>query len=378
VPTVPSTQLYPEVVDASTLIAKPSAPIFLPIGVEGEAANDGSASVGIIYTISTVSQARTTFGVEAKITKVLEVVIAHGAFPVLAIASKKGTPPTLPERQTQWDALASDANVRIRLTDSVVQADLAALADSCEQAELVQNKQVGFGGLATASDKTTHITAAGAITSNRFCLVGPGVYDQDGTLRDGSYAAAVVASEVAKNSDLANDLDLWPLPLLAGIEKSANGLPVFRKKVASGVAVNDFEELLQGGVSPLQPSRVGGSAETTHLRTTYTTNTAYDALSTRLISDQVFVDIRNHILDQGYLRRGNTEAVRSLLVGVVTSLLFERQAWVAPITQADGNPGYNVQAVASADNRQVTVSYEGRIVRGIQTIQIASNLSIPV
>jgi len=377
-PAVPSTQLYPEVVDASTLIAKPSAPIFLPIGVEGQADNDGTGTVGVLYTISTISEARLTFGVASKLTKMLEVIISHGAFPVVAVASKKATTPIISERQAAWDDLSSDPNIRIRLTDSLVQADLVALADSCENAELVQHKQIGFGGLATASSKATHITAAGAIASSRFCLVGPGVYDADGVLKDGSYAAAVVAAETAKNADLANDLDLWPLMLLAGIEKGANGIPVFRRKVASGVAVNDFEDLLQGGVSPLQPDRVGGGVETTHLRTTYTVNTAYDALSTRLINDQVFVDIRNHIIDQGYLRRGNTEAVRALLVGVVSSLLIERQDWVAPITQVDGTLGYNVKAVSSADNRQVTVSYEGRIVRGIQTIQIGSNLTIPV
>ena len=377
-PSVPSTQLYPEVVDASTLIAKPSSPIFLPIGVEGQSDNDGTGTVGTLYTISTISEARTMFGVASKLTKMLDVIISHGAFPVVAVASKKGTAPTLGERQPVWDDLSSDPNIRIRLTDSLVQADLVALADSCENAELVQHKQIGFGGMATGTTKAAHITAAGAIASSRFCLVGPGVYDQDGVLKDGAYAAAVVASEVAKNADLANDLDLWPLMLLAGIEKQANGIPVFRRKVASGVAVNDFEELLQGGVSPLQPNRTGGGVETTHLRTTYTINTAYDALSTRLINDQVFVDVRNHIIDQGYLRRGNTEAVRALLVGVVSSLLIERQDWVAPITQVDGTQGYNVKAVASADQRQVTVSYEGKIVRGIQTIQIGSNLTIPV
>lgn len=377
-PSVPSTQLYPEVVDASTLIAKPASPIFLPIGIEGQMDNDGSATLGQAYAISTVSQARSTFGIASKLTKVLEVVMAHGAFPVIAIASKKGSAPLLADRQTVWDALSSDPNVRVRLTDSLVQAELVALADSCENAELVNNKQVGFGGMAAGTNKAALIAAAGAIASNRFCLVGPAVYDQDGVLRDGAYAAAVIASETAKNSDLANDLDLWPLPLLAGIEKDSVGLPIFRRKVVSAAAVNDFEDLLQGGVSPLQPNRVGGGVETTHLRTTYTTNTAYDALSTRLIADQVFVDIRNHIYDGGYLRRGNTEATRQLLVGIVSSLLFERINWVAPITQADGNPGYNVQAVSSADQRQVTVSFEGRIVRGIQTIQIASNLSIPV
>ena len=377
-PSVPSTQLYPEVVDASTLLAKPSSPIYMPIGVEGQMDNDGTGVIATPYAISTISEARLTFGVAAKLSKIIEVVINHGAFPVIAIASKKGSIPTLPERQTAWDTLASDLNVRLRLTDSVVQADLVELADSCEESELVQHKQVGFGGLALASDRAAHIAAAGAIASSRFVLVGPGVYDQDAVLRDGSFAAAVCAAETAKNADLSNDLDLWDLPLLSGIEKAATGLPVFRNKVAAGVNVNDFEALLQGGVSPLMPSRTGAGAMISHLRTTYTTNTAFDALSTRLIADQVYVDVKNYILDTGFLRRGNTEATRNALVAAVTALLFERNAWVATIRQPDGTQGYNVAAVPSADMRQVTVSYEGRIVRGIQTIQVSGSLSIPV
>jgi hypothetical protein len=377
-PTVPSTQLYPDVVDASTLLAKPSSPIYLPIGVEGQSDNDGTGTVGTLYTVSTISEARTLFGVASKLTKVIETVINYGAFPVVAVASKKGSAPLIAERQAEWDKLASDVNVRIRLSDTVLQADLVKLADSCEDAELVQHKQIGFGGLATASDKTAHITAATAIASSRFCLVGPGVYDQDAVLKDGSFAAAVVAAEVAKNADLANDLDMWDLPLLSGIEKAATGLPVFRYKVASGLAVNDFEELLQGGVSPIMPSRTGAGAMISHLRTTYTVNTAYDALNTRLIADQVFVDVKNYILDSGFLRRGNTEPVRNALKAAVEALLFERITWVAPVVQPDGTNGYKVAVIPSADMRQVTVSYEGRIVRGIQTIQVSGSFVIPV
>jgi len=377
-PAVPSTQLFPEVVDASTLIAKPSSPIYLPIGIEGQMDNDGTATVGVLTTISTISDARAAFGVASPLTKVIEVVIKHGAFPVVAAASKKGSAPLIAERKTVWDNLASDEFIRLRLSDSIVQSELNDLATSCEDAELVQHKQVAFGGLANGADKASHITAAGAIASSRFCLVGPGVYDQDGVLKNGSYAAAVVASEVAKNADLSNDLDLWDLPLLAGIEKAASGLPVFRNRVAAGVASNDFEDLLQGGVSPLMPSRASVGVQTSHLRTTYTLNTAYDALSTRLISDQIFVDVKNYILTSGFLRRGNTQPVRNALKAAVNALMFERISWVSPVVQADGVEGYNIGVTPSADLRQVTVSYDGKVVRGIQTIQISGSLVIPV
>ncbi len=377
-PTAPSTQLFPEVVDASTLVGKPAASIFLPIGAEGQADNDGSATAGSLYVVNTISEAATIFGAASLLTKLLTAVINQGAYPIVAGASKKGSLPSLSERQTVWDDLSSDSRVRLRLTDSVVQADLVALATSCVDAELLQYKQLAFGGLTTGATKAAQITAAGAIGSSRLCLVAPGVYDADGTLQTGSYASAVVAAEVAKNADLSNDLDLLELGLLAGIEKTASGLPVYRMKVAGGVKTNDFEDLLQGGVSPLMPSRIAATGvQISHLRTTYTATTAFDAISTRLIVDQVFVDVRDYIFAAGFLRRGNTEANRNALKAAVTALLFERIAWISPVTQADNTQGFNVSVTPSADMRQVTVSYEGRVVRGIQTIQVAARLTVP-
>jgi hypothetical protein len=58
--------------------------------------------------------------------------------------------------------------------------------------------------------------------------------------------------------------------------------------------------------------------------------------------------------------------------------MFERISWVSPVVQADGVEGYNIGVTPSADLRQVTVSYDGKVVRGIQTIQISGSLSIPV
>jgi hypothetical protein len=162
---------------------------------------------------------------------------------------------------------------RIRLTDSETQADLVALATSCANADLLFNKQIAFVGMAAATTKANLIAAATALqgattptlvtspASTRVVLVGPGVYDASGTLRGGSIAAAAVAAEVAKNADPSNDLDLWQIPILTGIEKDAAGLPLFRRKVVAGAAVNDFEDLLQAGVSPLQPSRVAGGVQ---------------------------------------------------------------------------------------------------------------------
>jgi hypothetical protein len=94
--------------------------------------------------------------------------------------------------------------------------------------------------------------------------------------------------------------------------------------------------------------------------------------------DQIFVDVRNYLLDNNFLRLGNTATVRARIVSGVQAVLAERATWISPVAQPDGSQGYNVTAVASPDMRQVTVGYEGTVVRGISTIKVAANLTIPV
>lgn len=150
-----------------------------------------------------------------------------------------------------------------------------------------------------------------------------------------------------------------------------------RIKSNAGTPVNDFETALIGGVSPLRRGRNGG-VEITHLRTTFVTDTTYDALMTRLIVDQLFVDIRTYVEQSNYLRRGNTAATRDDMRAGVDALLQERSNWLKPLMQANGELGYSVAVAASSDNRQVTISYKGEVVRGIQTILVDGQLVIPV
>ena len=387
-PTAPTTQLFPAVVDASTLGQKLSSPIYLPIGIEGQMDNAGDATIGTLYSIVRTDQAVQKFGAASasRLTTLINALLARGAGPVIAVASAKGTAPTLVQRQAAWALLESDPNVRIRLTDSVTQADLVALATSCANAALINHKQVAFVGMAAGTTKAALIAAATAIAASgkegatRTVLVGPAAYDDLGTLQDGGYAAMSVAAEVAKNGDPSNDLDLYQLPLLTAIEKDAAGMPIFREKVVSGVAVNDYEDLLQGGVSPLMTPPITGTSGVaiSHLRTVYTTDTTHDALMTRIIEDQIFIDVKNYVLSGGFLQQGNTDATRKRIQSGVDAILHERIAWLNPLPQADGTLGYGVAVTSSVDQRQVTVSYSGQIVRGIQTVQVTGNLSITV
>jgi hypothetical protein len=377
--------LDPRVIDASTLQPKATTTIYLQPAVEGQAETSGTSTAGVPYVINRLDEAAVGFGTASTLYKMVKALLDRGAGPVIAIASVKGTTaPTLAERQTAWAKLESDDQIRIRLTDSEVQADLVALAQSASNANLIYNKQIAFVGMPASTTKDNLIAAATAIAgagldpASRTCLVGPGVYDETGTIQGGAFAAACVAAEVAKNSDPGNDLDLWNIPLLSAIEKDGSGLSVFRRRVEAGVPKNDFEDLLQAGVSPLQPSYVPGGVATTHLRTCYITNTSYDNLYTRIIVDQVFVDVKDYIYTNNFFRFGNTEAVRQRIKSGVEAVLDERRTWVEPVTQPDGTLGYNVTVVASPDNRQVIIGYEGIIVRGISTVRVAGNLSITV
>jgi hypothetical protein len=344
----------------------------------------GTGNIDQPYVINRIDEANTIFGPASNIAAIITQVLNAGAGPVIAIASKKASLPLIADRQLAWAIFESDTVTRIRLTDSVVASDLASLALSCANANLLYNKQIAFGGMAAATAKATLLTSATTIAAggldaaSRFCLVAPGVYDAGGVLRSGAYAAAAVAAEVAKNADPSNDLDLWPIPFFTAIEKDAAGLDVFRRKVVTGAAVDDFEDLLQGGVSPLQVGLVSGGIQTTHLRTTYNTNSSYDNLYTRIIIDQLFLDVKNYILTKNFLRAGNTVGTRARIKSGVQALLLARNAWVDTVVQPDGSQGYNVSVTSSLDNRQITVGYEGVVVRGINTVKVSANLTIPV
>jgi hypothetical protein len=370
-------QLYPEVKDATSLGPRFSQALYLPIGIEGQKDAGGTQAILVPAVITRPSEADTLFGPASPLALLVRFVLGRGVPQVTAVASASAAGPTLPQRQAAWAIQEANPDLRIRLTDSITQADLVALADSAENAELIQNKQVAFVGMANATSSANLITAAAAIASKRAVLVAPGFYDENGTLRTGAYAAAAVAAEVAKNSDLSDDLDTMRLAAFTDVERDSTGLPMFRIKVTAGVAVNDMETLLQGGVSMLRRGRYGG-VEIAHLRTTWTTDTTFDAVMTRLIVDQLFIDVRDYAETQNFLRRGNTLTNRNDLKAGVEALLAERSNWVKPLTQPDGTAGYGVAIIPSADNKSVTVSYKGEVIRGIQTILVDAQLVIPV
>jgi len=90
---VPSTQLFPEVIDASTLGAKFSSPLYLPIGVEGwiDVIGAGDAVIGQVYTITTPAEAETKFGAASSLSNLVKFILNRGVAPVYAVASKRNS-----------------------------------------------------------------------------------------------------------------------------------------------------------------------------------------------------------------------------------------------------------------------------------------------
>jgi phage tail sheath gpL-like len=369
---------YPEIRDVSSVTGVFNNSDFLVVGIEGQADNAGTATAAIPVVVTTPAEADTYFGPSSSLAALAKFVLNKGVGYVVAVASLKGSAPNLTQRRAAWATLEDNPNVRIRLTDSTTQADLVALADSCEWAEGVQNKQVCFVGMASGTTKSGFTAAATAIASKRAVLVGPAVYDADNALLSGAYAAAWVASMVALNGDIADDLDTAPLPGSLGIEKeSATGMPLFRLRANAGSPTNDFQDLLTGGVSPLRQGRNGG-AEIAHLRTTYTTDTTFDALMTLLVKDQAFLRLRTVLEDAKFLRRGNTLENRSLAAQIVDNELQQMRTMIEQKKLPDGTIGYGVTVTASSDERKMIVSYQGKIVRNTQVIDINGVLTISV
>src|SRR4051794_23855284 len=141
--------MFPEVRDVSSLTGVLNLNQFMTIGVEGQKDTGGTAVIATSYLISDPATADTLFGPASSLSKLVKYVLAQGINYVYAVASASNLTPTLVQRQTAWTVLEENVDVRIRLTDSMLQADIVALADSCEWAEGIQNKQFCVVGLAT-------------------------------------------------------------------------------------------------------------------------------------------------------------------------------------------------------------------------------------
>ena len=369
------TSIYPEIRDTSTLTGVFQLDQFLTFGIEGQADVAGSQAIAVPVFVTDSNAADTLFGPASSLAGLIKYVLFQGINGVWAVASAKGSAPVLGARQTAWALLEENPDIRIRLTDSELQADLVALSDSCEYAELIQNKQFAFGGLATPTTLAALTAAATAIASKRFVLVGPGHFDTNGVLRGGKWSAARVACEVARNPDITDDLDTLPLAGTLGIEKDVTTqMPLFRLKSGAGTPTNDHATALAAGASTLRQGR-GGQAEITHLRTTFT-DTTYDALMTLLIRDSVFIGLRSALETEKFLRRGNTASNRALAAKLVDTWLRAHNDWVEPKIMPNGDIGYGVTVTPSPDLRKMIVDYFGQIVRNNQVIDLRGTLTI--
>lgn len=370
--------LYPEIRDTSTLTGVFNLDQFLTVGIEGQADSAGSAAIATPQLCKSADDVNAFFGPNSSLSVLCRFVLAQGLNYVWAVASAKGAPPILSQRQTAWATLEENPDIRIRLTDSEVQGDLVALADSCEWAEGIQHKQFMFGGLASPTTQAALLAAAAAIASKRGVLVGPGYIDGNGVLLSGRYAAARIACEVARNPDITDDLDTLPLAATNGVEKDpVTGMPLFRLRAGGGIPVNDFAALLTGGVSPLRQGRTG-QAEIVHLRMTYSADATFDALMTLLIKDEIFLGLKAELEVQHFLRRGNTPTNRSLCAKIVDEWLKAHSDWLQPVILPNGAVGYGVTVTSSSDKKKIIVSYQGEIVRNNQVIELQGSFTIPV
>lgn len=367
--------LFPEVVDKSTLTGVFHTAQFMVIGVEGEMDNDGAATVGTPVMCKTAEDAATAFGASSSLTELVKFILSQGMVFVWAVASLSGDTPELADRQDAWANLEDMPDIRIRLTDSTVQADIAGLATSCENAETIQHKQFCVVGMPSPAVKATTVSVAEAINSKRCVLVDPGVYDVNGNLMAGQYGAAKAAVVIAQNPDIADSMNAMSLSGTAGIEKDDPGLPVYRERANGGTPINDFNDLLAAGASPFQQS-ADGRAAFTHLRTTFTDDDTYDALATLLIKDQVFINIDNLLRSAKFLQKGNNASNRALAARMVDSYLKSVSAWVEPVPLPDSTIGYGVTAVPSDDLKSFTLNYYGQVVRGTNVININGTLTI--
>ena len=122
---MPSTQLFPEIQDATQVGGVFTSPVYLPVGVEGSATSGADATAGQPYSVDRPSQAADLFNADSTLYALVVALLSRGVAPVTAVASKIGSGVNLDDRKAAWANLESMREVRIRMTDSLVEADIA-------------------------------------------------------------------------------------------------------------------------------------------------------------------------------------------------------------------------------------------------------------
>lgn len=310
-----------------------------------------SARAGL-YTVTSRVDAVDAFGADSGLGRMLTAAYQNGAGTVLAYCVENGN------YTAAIEAVLALKKAAYCCMESVLLDDQTALRDALISAAGQKGECIGVVGMSLPT-KAQLLERAAALDSERMVLVGPDVYDDDGTAVGGCIAAAALCGLLAAQTDPA-------LPLNGAVLAGFGG-------VSQTYEDTDVDALVQGGVTVLEA--FSGSVTVLRGITSRQTvgegrDTTWRELNTILIADDVIPGIRSTLAAQ-FSRAKNNAATRNA-IGTAVALELENRL------RREIIEGYDDLSVTASEQGGgiCQVSFSFAVVHGLNQIHLTANIQV--
>ncbi len=309
-----------------------------------------------LYTVTSFSDGRQTFGENSELGKMLKLAYQNGAGKVLVYPVAADTEAAYTQA---FERIFAEKQASFCAIGSGREDVQKALRNAVESASAQKGECIGLCGMENAEAAALTARAA-ALNSERMVLIGPDVYlTGESTAAGGAMAAAALAGCLTDQSDPAAPLNGQVLNGLSGVTQVYDDTQV--------------DALVTGGVTVLEC--FGGKVSimrgiTTRTTTSGTADKTFRELSTVLIIDDVIPSIRT-ALRAKFARAKNNAVTRNAIRSQVVVELEKR------ITRQIIE-GYDHLTVAASEDDPTTcvVEFEFAVVHGLNRIFLTAHISV--
>lgn len=305
-----------------------------------------------VYQWTSYSRAVDVVG-ECLLSQMVQLAIRNGAGVVY------GIPAGGEDYDDAFATMAELEDVAVVVCDSDKLETQQALRDMVKECSAARKERIAVVGGKTGETAAELVTRAKAINHERMVLVGPGCVDGSGKAAGGALCAAAAAGAIAGNADPALPLGGAQLYGLNGLENSYDD--------------NDIDQLVQGGVTPLE-ALAGACYVVRGVTTRTTTGSAADntwrELTTILVVDEVIPGIRD-ALRARFSRAKNTEQTRGAIRSQ-TVMELERRVTREII---DGYEDVTVSALPE-DPTVCLVEFAFTVAHGLNQIWLSAHITV--
>lgn len=308
-----------------------------------------------VYTVTSYSDAVTTFGADSQLAQMMQLAYANGASTIMAYPVEEDTEDAYTAAVT---AILATKLAKLLVLGTADEDTQVAVLNLVESASSQKGECIALVGMEEPTVAEL-VARAAALNSPRMVLVGADVYGSGDEPLGGYMAAAALAGCLAVQTDPAVPLNGQALSGLSGVTLQPTD--------------DEFDLLVRGGVTAVELS--DGAVRVIRGITTATTtagvsDATYRELTTILIIDEVIPAIRTS-LQAKFQRAKNNATTRSAIASQVIVELESR------VTREiiDGYSDLTVEA-DTIDPTTCLVEFSMAVTHGLNRIYLTAHITV--